>query len=317
MDLLTKAEKLRQEQSRLRQKTIELNKLEEPSEEQRAELNEAVDRLEAIEPEIRAATTAEAAERANLEAEARAAGPDGMDAEMRERVSLRSKASLTAYLRAALSGRMVDGAEAELQAAAQLQHGGIPLELWDVPRPAEERAETRADTATGSPATVGVNMDMIRPQVFAAAVLPRLGVEMPRVMSGTYATSTISTGLTAGARAKGDARESTAAAFTVQTTTPKSVSARMSIRIEDVASVGAENFESALRQNLALALSDALDDQGLNGNGTDPNLAGFFSRLTTGTDPSNVATFDAFVAAFAGGVDGLWAGMASQVAMIV
>ncbi len=89
---------------------------------------------------------------------------------------------LTNYLLAAARGRMVDGAEAELQAASGISGHGIPLELWDVPteqRGAEGERETRA--ITPAPGTVGVNLDPIRPAVFANSIAPRLGVEMPRV----------------------------------------------------------------------------------------------------------------------------------------
>ena len=108
-----------------------------------------------MERQIRAATVA--LEDEEKEAETRAA--DEPDAERRERIDLRRKASLTGYLRAALEGRQVDGAEAELRSAAGVS--GIPLELWDVPAETEERAATEA------PGTVGVNLDRIRPTVFA------------------------------------------------------------------------------------------------------------------------------------------------------
>ena len=112
------------------------------------------------------------------EAETRANGEDAdADAEARERLDLRTRASLTAYLRAALSGRQVDGAEAELRAAAGIGDG-IPLELWDT---ANGDRETRADTATGAPGTVGVNLDRIRPAVFAASIAPRLGIRVEDV----------------------------------------------------------------------------------------------------------------------------------------
>ena len=132
------------------------------------------------------------------------------DAERRERLELRSKASLTGYLRAAMSGRRVDGPERELQEAAKIGDG-IPLELWDVPKP--EHRQT--DAATAAPGTVGLNLDRIRPAVFSQSVLPRLGVEMPRVESGSYASATITTSLTAGSQAKGGRQDATAAAFTV------------------------------------------------------------------------------------------------------
>ena len=238
------------------------------------------------------------------------------DAELRERVELRSKASLTTYLQAALQGRQVNGAESELQSAAGIGNG-IPLELWDVPE--QRQLETRVDASTGAPGTVGVNLDRIRPAVFANSIAPRLGIEMPRVESGTYASATISTSLTAGSEGKGDAAEATAAAFTVSSVTPKRISARLGIRIEDVASVGQANFESILRENLSLVLSDELDDQAINGvyvQNTNNDLNGIFQALTDPDDPGNVAAFDDFAAAHAGGIDGLWANTLKDVAIV-
>lgn len=232
------------------------------------------------------------------------------DAEERERIALRSRANLGSYLVAAMRGRLVDGAEAELRDAAGIGDG-IPLELWDVPR------ETREDAGTDAPGTVGVNLDPIRPMVFAASIARRLGIDMPRVKSGTYATATITTALTAGAKAKGAAQESTAAGFTVTTATPKRVSARLTLAVEDIAAVGQANFESALRENLSLVLSDELDKQALNGNGTAPNLTGIFQRLTDPDAPeAGVADFDKFVEAFASGIDGLWASRMKDVTIV-
>ena len=71
------------------------------------------------------------------------------DAEMRERLELRGRASLGRYLAAALAGRRVDGAEAELAEAAGVD--GIPLELWDTAeRPADRApANRRIDSGPG------------------------------------------------------------------------------------------------------------------------------------------------------------------------
>ena len=198
---------------------------------------------------------------------------------------------------------MADGAESELQAAAGVSGHGIPLELWDVPierRDGEGERETRA--ITPSPGTTGVNLDPIRPAVFANSITPRLGIEMPRVKSGTFASGTITTSQSATALAKSAAAVGAAGAITVTAATPKRISARLELTLEDIATVGQANFESILRENLALALSDQLDDQVINGNGTAPNLSGIFQGLTDPTAaPTAVADFDAFVAAFAGG----------------
>ena len=228
----------------------ELALVDELSDEHRSELDTIERGTSNLEAQIRAAMIANEEE----EREAETLAADYPDAEHRERIELRSNASLTNYLTAALSGRQVDGAEAELRSAARIVDG-IPLELWDTPQDIEQRA----DTATGAPGTVGVNLATIQPAVFANSIALRLGIEMPRVASGTYASATITTSLTAGAKAQGAAQESTEAAFTVTSATPKRVSARLSIRVEDIASVGQVNFESALRENLSVVLSDELD----------------------------------------------------------
>lgn len=287
----------------------ELSRESELTAETRAEL----DRIEAgtpdLERQIRAAVLAVEQEDEEAESRAREGAPD---AEHRERIALRGRASLTEYLLAHAQGRQVQGAEAELRVAAGVS--GIPLELWDVPAPEGRSAEGRA--VTDAPGTVGVNLDRIRPAVFANSIVPRLGIEMPRVASGTYASATITTSQSAAALAKGTDATAVAGMFSVTTATPKRISARLEILLEDITAVGQANFESILRENLALVLSDALDSQAINGNGTAPNLAGIFQRLTNPTNPTAVADFDAFAAAHAGGIDGLWANTLKDVSIV-
>ena len=287
----------------------ELSRESELTAETRAEL----DRIEAgtpdLERQIRAAVLAVEQEDEEAESRAREGAPD---AEHRERIALRGRASLTEYLLAHAQGRQVQGAEAELRVAAGVS--GIPLELWDVPAPEGRSAEGRA--VTDAPGTVGVNLDRIRPAVFANSIVPRLGIEMPRVASGTYASATITTSQSAAALAKGTDATAVAGMFSVTTATPKRISARLEILLEDIAAVGQANFESILRENLALVLSDALDSQAINSNGTAPNLAGIFQRLTNPTNPTAVADFDAFAAAHAGGIDGLWANTLKDVSIV-
>ena len=310
---MLKSQRLLREQSEKRQKVNDLLAKDELTDEERSTLDTETKRLQEIEVEYRAALTVEG------EGETREVAPD---AEHRERIELRGRATLTGYLRAALAGRAVTGAEAELQQAAGVN--GVPIELWDTPdfHEAERRAAGGPEhrVVTPAPGTVGVNLDRIRPAVFANSIAPRLGIEMPRVDSGTYASATITTSQTAAAKHKSPhadaAAVATAGAFTVTTATPKRISARLEIAIEDVASVGQANFESALRENLSLVLSDELDDQAINGDGVSPNLTGIFQRLTAPTDPTAVADFDAFAAAHAAGIDGLWANSLRDVAVV-
>ena len=307
---MTNAQKLRLRLSQVRQRLNEIASLEgdDFSDEIRAEAETLQTEYRDLEIRNQAAIVAEG------EAETRAT--EGPDAERRERLELRSRASLTSYIQAALSGRQVSGAEAELQERGRDRRRDPARTLGYGPDRGPGDPPGRAHGRTGS--TVGVNLDRIRPAVFANSIAPRLGIEMPRVESGSYASATITTSLSAASHAKGGKAQATAAAFTVSTVTPKRISARLGIRVEDIAAVGQANFESILRENLALVLSDALDDQVINGSGgnSGADLIGIFERLTDPSDPTAVADFDAFAAAHAAGIDGLWSSTLSEVGIV-
>ena len=293
----------------------ELGMAESLDDETRAELDRIETGTPDLERQLRAAAVAVDEEDRASTIETANRAPDG---EQRERIELRSRASVGRYLTAALRGRAPDGAEAELQQAAGVD--GIPFELWQAPRQ-EQRQEDRA--ITGAPGTVGLNLDTLRPYVFAPSVVDKLMVEMPMVESGTYASGTITTAATADAVPKGasgttgDVPE-TAAAFTVQTTAPKRIGASLNLAIEDIASVGQANFESLLRQHISLAVSDELDDQMLNGDGANDDLIGIFERLTDPSAPATgVETWTRFLAIQSGGIDGLWSSELSHIGLVV
>ena len=311
---MTPKQKLEVRQSERRQRLNELAGLPSLEDAQRTELDTLTAEYADGERQFRAAVIAEDADTAAFKAEAEAAGEPEGDA---ARLELRSKCSIGNYVAARLQNRQVTGAEAEL--AAELGTEGIPLELFE-PAP-EKRAALETRTATGPPTTTGRNLDALRPAVFAPSVLPRLGVEMPRVPTGSFVSGTITGNLSAGSHERGHAADADAAVFTTATATPKRISARLELRIEDIAAVGQANFEQVLRENLSLALSDELDDQGLNGAGSTAgntkDLNGLFQALTDAADPGTVADFDAFVGTYADGVDGLWATTCKQVAMVV
>ncbi len=234
------------------------------------------------------------------EEEAGMTAANGETAEAHQRRELRDRCSVVAYFRGGLSGRL-DGAEEELRAELGFEVGEIPLELWERDRPAPEQR-----TVTNAPGTVGLNLANIAPYVFAPSIAGYMGISMPQVPSGTYAVPTITTALTAGAKAKGADAAATAAAFTVVSSTPKRISARLEFLIEDIAAAGT-NLEAALRENLSMALSAELDDQIINGNGTAPNLTGLFQRLTDATADGTALTFDHGLGKLSDLIDGLWA----------
>ena len=91
--------------------------------------------------------------------------------------------------------------------------------------------------------------------------------------------ATISTSITAdavprgGTGTTGDVPE-TAGAFTVQTTSAHRVGGSLLLAAEDIAQRGSIHFEAILRQHISLVLSDELDDQLLNGTGSDDDPPG-------------------------------------------
>ena len=303
---------LRDRQSKERGRMAELGLVDKLTDETRSELDALEAGVPDLERQLRGAQVAvDDEERATKIATA--AEPD---AEARERDELRSRATVGGYLTAALRGRAPSGAEAEFAQAEGVD--GIPFSLWQPPRRTadEERAISEA------PTTVGINLDTLRPYVFAPSVVDRLMVDMPQVGSGTFASGTITTAATADAVPKGGSGTTgdvpeTAAAFTVQTTTPHRIGASLNLAIEDIAAVGQDNFESLLRQHISLAVSDELDDQMLNGDGMNDDLTGIFQRLTDPVAPAaGVIGFDGFIAAFADGIDGLWATTMSEVSIV-
>ena len=311
---MTKSQKLQLEQSTKRQAINALLGKDELTGEERSELESLTGRMQNIEVEYRAAVVAE-----SDDLETRRADAGAGDAEQRERIELRSKARLGTFIRAALTGKMVNGAEAELQAAAAVD--GIPIELWDVPRPEQRNGGAEHRAVTPAPGTVGINLDPIRPAVFAPSIADKLQIDMPRVPSGTYATGTISSAagsvLTADAVAKQAEVPQSAGAITVGTASPKRVGASLGLTIEDIAAIGTENFESVLRQNVSLVLSDELDDQMINGDGANDDLTGIFERLTNPSAPAAaVETWTRFLAIQASGIDGLWATELGHIAIV-
>ena len=274
----------------------------------RSEAERLTGEYQTVETRLAAATVAEDTEQRTDP------GGDALDPEIRERNEIRSRASLGNFLLASLQGRVPAGAEAEYAAAFGATPGQIPIDLWEEGRPAAT-PETR--DATAAPATgTGVTVAPVQPYIFAPSIAPRLGIDMPSVGTGGYSEMTITTPLPAAPKAKGADADDTAGALTAVTANPRRISARMSVTLEDVASIGAANFESALRQNVSTALSDEYDDQCINGDGVAPNVEGLIAQLTNPANPGAKATFALFLKAAADQIDGLWATMLTEVGIV-
>ena len=100
---------------------------------------------------------------------------------------------------------------------------------------------------------MGVNLDPIQPAVFAASIAPRIGISMPMVPSGSYAIGRVSTSLPAAPKAKSADADVTAGALDISAVTPKRISARLELAIEDIAAIGAGQFRGSVpRENVSL-----------------------------------------------------------------
>ena len=189
--------KLRERQSKERQRMAEFGMAESLTDEDRAEL----DRIEAgtpdLERQIRAAVIA--VENEDREAKVNGADdPNTADPEQRERIELRLPGGRGAGIS---RQHFAAGRRTVPKPSCSKRPGwtGFPSSYGS----RRKRRQTEDRAITAAPSTVGVNLDTLRPYVFAPSVVDKLSVEMPMVPSGTYASGTITTASTAGAVPKG------------------------------------------------------------------------------------------------------------------
>ena len=262
-----------------------------------------------MEERHRAAIIADAAEADPGDGDTGDGTGDTGDGEDRERRELRSRCRVASYVGAALDGVPVQGAEAELSAAAGCP-GAVPLELFT--RRSETRRNGNGDTpearaVTPAPATTDENLAGIVPAIFDRSAAAWLGIEMPTVATGDAGYPVLSTSVTGGVVAKSADAPETAGAFSVTMAQPRRISGAFRFTVEDAARLS--GMEEALRQNIGSVLSDALDNQAVNGSGSgDGSVNGLLNILTDPAAPAaNAETFARYVAAAAGHVDGLFA----------
>ena len=209
--------------------------------------------LRESEPRLQAAIAAE-------ESDTRLKNPgDGEGAEHR---ALVGRASLGDIFAAVLEHRAAEGATRELQEHLGLGANQVPLDLL------EHRAVTPA------PADVGQNMAAIVPGVFPESVAAFLGIDMPRVGTGEAIYPVLTQNAEVKTPAENAAATETTGAFSADVLTPARLQASFFYSREDRARfVG---MDSALRENLSMALADGLDKEvvaGTNGLLTGTNLA--------------------------------------------
>ena len=293
--------------SEVRERLASISNTEEVTEELRSEARELRTEMGDLETRHQAALAAEPEERVEVR------DTIVMDSEMRERLELRKKATLTGFIVARMNGLHITGAEAEYSAAEQAE-GDIPVSLFE-PDPREVRTEERV--VTSAPGTVGVNIAPIQPAIFAPSISQYMGIDMPQVPSGTFSQARINASASAASRAKGADVAITAQTFATGTATPKGVSAGVEFLAEDVLSAGVANFEASITQNAQMALSAELDDMLINGSGSGNDIRGLFEALTDPSADGTTLTFAHGLEKLAALTDGLWAVDVSQVRQTV
>ena len=306
---MTRTQKITLRMSELKEEIGGLLDLEQRSEEQADELKKKTTELRGLESDYRAAVLVEGID---AEPERR----DDLDAEGREKRDLLGKVSLAGYLKGVIDGKPMTGADAEAGAAFGCP-GQIPLELFELERRREDTGDGLERRAvTPAPSTTGQTVGVAVPALFDSSIAAYLGLDMPTVPAGTAAYPIVSTSLTGGMKAKGAAADETASAITVSTLKPKRLTGAFRIQREDIAVL--PSLETTLRQNLGRVLSDALDNQLLNGDNTGAELNGLLEQLTDPAAPAaNVETFARYNVALSSHIDGLHAMTQADIRVLV
>ena len=293
---MTKSQKLTVRLSEIRQRLNELLEIEERAEEQNGELEQLTAEAGRLEPELRAAITAEGGE----EPLQTRAAPDGESVELR---GLIERANVGHIFAATVAHQSTEGETAELQQHYKLQANQVPIAL--LREPPEERAVTPA------PANVQGNQQPIIAQVFPRSVAGFLGVDMPSVGTGEAVFPVLTTGASAHVPAKGASAAETTGAFSAEALKPGRIQASFFYAREDAALFA--GMAEALRMNLSEALGDKLDAEILTG--AEGLLSG--SKLTD-HDVSAVTTYANYRDTLAyGRVDGRYAADVSQIRIIM
>ena len=290
---MLRSQKLEIKSVEIRGRLSELAGLDSLEEDQRTELKEKTTELRQVEEQRVAALEVETLESEQAEKSTNGTNPDP---EERERQEILGKARLGNAIQAVIEGRPLQGAESELRSAYRLSGDHeIPHELFE---PREARAATDAP-ATGTQ----VNEQPVQPFIYKEGVAGFLGIDMPQVGGGTASHPVLTTGTPAGMKEKGAAADETAAAFTISTSTPKRVTGSFRVRVEDMALF--PQLEDSLRRDIPMSLSNAVEEQILNGDGVAPNINGLLQRLTDPTAASTKDTPGSYVSTVAGSLDGI------------
>ena len=257
-ELLTKRDGLDTEMGTLSDRGGEIAASDDQTDELRTEFTSLGEKLKAkraervvlselIASEREADETRQAAAAARLPGNMPSVAPED-----RERIELRSKARVTAYVSAALDQRAVADAEADFNAACNISGNKFPLELL-APKQRAARAEDRA--ATGVDTAVMPRRWLDR--LFAGTASQAVGITMESVAPGIASFPVTTAGAGTKQRGKSQAADDAAWTLSVAELRPKRNAVRLLFNTEDAARI--PTLESALTRDLSMALVEGID----------------------------------------------------------
>ena len=272
--------------------------------------------LEKLTTEFRAADVRKAAALISESGDANAAAANGdnpLSAELREYHRILDAASGADFVAESAFGVAVDGASAELRAAAGIAEPMMfPIDVLST-------VEMRADAVTGPFASIEKQQQAIIGRLFAQSATAYLGVEMPSVGVGEISYVLLNAGASADVRSDGVALDSVAATLTTETIAPVRATTGFLFGVEDTARIRA--LEESLTADMRMALTDKMDSLSINGQAAAANVSpaveGIINELTNPTDPEAVADYSDYLDAFDAPVDGKYAAAADSVRMLV
>lgn len=304
-----------------------LQRLQLRASEVRQRLNELANHDGELTAEQRQEVDTLTAEYRENETRQRAASVASDDAgESTDRETVGDRVQVGAYLRAAVEGTPVGGAEAEFQAASGLAQGShvVPWEAIRQRQAADDgELRERADAVTAAPAAGNRAADQQETlmRVFPASVSEFMRVRMPMVPTGESVYPVLTGGAAPATLNASQRVDAVAAAFDVSRLSPQRLTAHYRFRREDAASFAM--LEGTLREDLSMAMSDAMDRIIVRGQASStthaalPGLLDAAESLTAPGDPAAVTTWKEAIQLITDRVDGRYAATARDVRLMI
>ena len=305
---MTNAQRIQLKMSQNRERLNELsNPDNELTDDMKTEINSLMEDQAALEPKLRAAITAEQ--------EAIESRNDGTS-EDTKLDDLRKRASVSEYIRQAVSGQQLDGACRELNDELKIvpvrgQGGGVLM-------PVEQLALRASNTSTTAADADETQRRPIFSRLFARGVMEAMGVRLDSVPVGLIEYPILTDATTPSMTAEGaDAAEAVAATWNSEVLKPRRLIAQYEFTAEAIATV--PGLDAALSADLQMSMTAQMNKETITGDGTGANVRGLDTAISFSgiTNPTNVVTFADGIAFGLDAIDGLHASSESDISVLL